>query len=501
MKANDNQWKDIVCETLANLFVLMFAFLFALFTWESLGSDRTVNHNLADILAEILGLIFILPQVVIQLTITPQQKDLKTIFKSFISWYLSFYIVAIVFLSYDFVYDWIDEKWADIICIAIFISALLQIAPYLYFFIKKHSTSSKIKKLKQRILKRAKRLATCAEKTPDENKVRKLRKVLIADIDSLGEYISLQGNENEEIVSLGAEVLVTLIKKLHEFENKEIDIFLLYVIDGIGEVGASIKKEGNSEIILESLKETALYIIEGNCPPERMTKFVLPMIVKIADISLTNAGRLSEMTILKSIKALDEISKTGLRHRPPKEIEYHNIVVQITRFGMFSMARNYTYATNAVFNCLNQMSQLSFRFLPQKSSPILKISDAMADLGKFATQKRNETYVFETFNSLEQIIIEVKNRPEFELDYCIACFMQLGGAVFQNMPLLEEWLCRKMKSLERNANIKLSDFFESSERIISDKSEVERRWFLDFLDFLKDCLGISDDEQPEEEVE
>ncbi len=510
MKANNNQWKDAVYEILANIAILLFASLFAYFTWESIRTDRSVNHNFADILAEILGLIFILPQVVIQLTVSPEQKDLRAIFKSSISWYLLFYILAIIVLSYDFIYDWVGrEKWASIICLSFFIGALLQIAPYLYFFIKKHSPSSKIKILKHRILKRAKKLAKCANKSADEEKIKSLRKVLKSDIESLAGYISLHGNENEEIVNLGAEVLVILIKKLHEHKNRHIDDLLFYVIEIIGKVGTKIKEEGSSDILLESLTKTALHILKGNCPPDRMTKFVLPIIVIITDIGLTSPKRVSETTVLSNIDFIEVISFKALRYKliddnekesvKPREIEYHNIVVQLKRIGEFSLKQNYDYATNKLFNCLNRMWQLSIENLSPEISPILKISDAMVDLGKIASQNEKEPYVFESVNSLEQIIIRVNKKPEFNFEYLIACYLQLGGDVFHYMPLLDDWLCEKMKSLEKNTGIKLSDFFESSEKHIGYKSEIEKQWFLDFLYSLKKCLGIFNENSQDEQ--
>ena len=176
MEKSKNGYGSVILEIVINAVIIATAFLIGSFTWQSIGSDHSVNHNLADILAEILGLIFVLPQVVVQLATKNRQNDLRTVFKSSVSFYLLFYVFAIIVLSYDFIFLLLSDKWGDVLCITIFIAALFQIAPYLYFFIKKHSPSSEINILKKKILKRAKKLANLAKKQSQGEKVKKLRK-------------------------------------------------------------------------------------------------------------------------------------------------------------------------------------------------------------------------------------------------------------------------------------------------------------------------------------
>ena len=218
--------------------------------------------------------------------------------------------------------------------------------------------------MKKNILKSAKKIAKLANKSTNKEKIKVLRKELGEEVSKLLKDISTHGNENEQVFELGTQILVALIEKLHEHKNKEIDDFLLYeILEIIGEVGANIKKANNIEILLESLQKTALGILEGNCPQERVNKFVLPIIVKKDVLE----GRRRDYLIYNINQTKKIVNISNRKGKKIKEIKYKNNLFDLFSLIYYFRARPEQFGNDFVFDFLEEKSIRTVHFKRDKN--------------------------------------------------------------------------------------------------------------------------------------
>ena len=131
--------KHEICTIVAVILVAGFSSLFiALHTVQL----QNLSQNYAQILAELIAFVFILPQVIIQLALNPHQKDVKTAFAGCIPFYYFYYVIALLILALN-LFDWITHLHIRQFFISFtFISSIFLIFPYFYYLIKEYSTSN-----------------------------------------------------------------------------------------------------------------------------------------------------------------------------------------------------------------------------------------------------------------------------------------------------------------------------------------------------------------------
>ncbi|MDW7681225.1 MAG: hypothetical protein SCK70_11715, partial [bacterium] len=126
------------CELLAMgaclLFALLMSLLIARYQHETIESSM----DYAQILAEILAVIFVLPQVIITVSLRPQRGDIRSVFLSGLTpFYMVIYGVAIIILSCD-VHAFIPASnfLKKVFLFFWFTFAIFLILPYLWFLKK-----------------------------------------------------------------------------------------------------------------------------------------------------------------------------------------------------------------------------------------------------------------------------------------------------------------------------------------------------------------------------
>ncbi len=493
-------------EIIIILVLLATALIIAYFANPCMEQDhQDINRNFAQILAEILAVIFVLPQVIIQLTVQPQNKDIKAIFSGTIPGYFLYYIITIVLLATEILYSIsLSVKNANILSLASFLGALFLIFPYLYFLIKEYSISENLNKMKRKILKNVKKLCQETKEEQDEKEILKeknmingneknignLKYDLISSLDELKENILILGNKDNKIFYSGLSTLVYLIKVLYEKNNKILDDMLIRVIENISEIGEKIDNDGSISMINYRLYKEVNRIVGDNTSEFRVNLFTLRIILTMEKVVTQTAVICSRETIRNTIFSINKISLKGLRAKPPVRLEYHLIAESLKKIGLLSLENNYENCVNDVIENLDYMSKLSIRSLPAESLPVYKICDVLSEIGIKASSMKNEVFCIQCMNVTASIIQDLIGRKITEdIDYCITSLFELASNIWNNFEELEGWLCERIQQLMDQTALDFHEYIEPVEEILKSKSIIAKAIFTDFISVFENEFG------------
>lgn len=480
------------------VFILIIAFLIALISCKSsIPKPPQLSQNFAQILAEILAIIFILPQVIIQLTLRPQRRDIKSVFAGLIPLYFIIYIAAIVLLANNYFQIFFSSmpKWKNTFELFTFLSSLFLIFPYFYFLIKEYSTSENLFEIrKKKILKRINRLLKLSvsgnskNMSADNNEsIKTIEKDILDLVLELKDYILTFGKEGDNIFTYGVDTLAELIEKPYSYNNSNIDNLLIEILEIIGEVGVKIDSDASKNTLNVRLSKTGEFILSSNQPVNRINLLVTRIILEIEKISTQGAIICSRETIREAISLIHHVSLIGLRAKPPVLLEYHLVAENFKRMCIFSIEQFYDNCARDVLEDLGYLVKLSIKYLPVNALPVYKICDVLTEIGTLASKKKSEVFCIQCVNRIISIIVDLKEQKiAIDINNCMASLLELIANIWINFEELDEWLYTRLRDMKKDDKIHFRKYIKPTQKILTSKSLVSKAMFSDFIDFLNE---------------
>lgn len=455
-----------------------------------------LSQGFAQILAEIVAIIFVLPQVIIQLTLKPQRKDIKAVFAGFIPFYLFYYIVAIVLLASNYFRIIFSDYALKISVLFMFLSSLFLIFPYLYFLIKEYSTSENMFNIKKnKILKKVKKLLNLkqipkVDNNPTNNNDKSINMIegeVLALVRELKDYILTYGKEDYNFFCNGMETIAELVEITYLYKNSSIDNLLLEILEIIIEIGLKIETDVYKSKINERLFDTAKIILSSKDHENRINLFVTRIILIIEKIIIEGSKEGSREITRKTISIIHQISLISLRTKPPILLEYHLIAETFKRICIFSIENSCENCARDVLEDLGYLAELSIQKLPVEALPVYKICDVLTEIGILSSKKRIEVFSIQCINRIVTIIVDVKTRKlSIDINSCMASLLELVANIWINFEELNKWLYKRLKEMKRNNNVDFKKYIKPTKQLLASKSLVSEAIFSDFIDSLKD---------------
>lgn len=480
-------------ELLVILLVLIITFLTAAFSCLSDAiNPKSAGSNYAQILTEILGIIFVLPQVIIQLTLKPQRKDIGEVFAGSVPFYFAYYILSIILLSSEYFYVFLsNNKIANILIQFMFLSSIILIFPYLYFLIKEHSTSKTIFDFKRRrIFKYIKKLVKL-NASNNEKSILKISNNLIGNyeeeiiklVNEFKDVILTYGKDDYKLFSNGIDKLAELIEASYFLQNPSIDNLLIEILEIIKEIGIKIDIDAQKSLINERFFKTAENILLSK-EDEKRVSFLVTKILSIIEIIITDGSVTgSSETTRKAISTVNRLALIGLRQSPAIKLEYHLLAENLRKFCIFSIHKLYENCARDILEDLGYIVELSLKYLSIDELPIFKICDALTEIGVLSSKKRNEVITIQAVNRMVSIITSLKERKVLiDLNICMANLLELIAYVWVNFEEMEVWLTNRLNYMKADSKIDFKKYLKPAKKILRSKSLVSEAIFNDFID-------------------
>jgi len=485
-------------EFIAIVLIISIAFMISFYSCKSSEiNPQKLSQDFAQILAEIVAIIFVLPQVIIQLTLKPQRKDVRAIFAGFIPFYFLYYLASVVLLASNLFNTFLSGNYLKVSTLFTFISSVLLIFPYLYFLIKEYSTSENIFNMKKNIIfKRIKKLVklekslklTNIQYNNNNNKsINTVEGEILELIRELKDYILTYGNEDYNFFSYGVDTVAELIEKTYLFNNSNLDNLLLEILEIMIEIGLKIDNDAYKSKINERFFDTARVILKSHGHENRINLFVTRIILIIEKIITEGSKVSSRETIRKAISIIHQISLISLRTKPPVLLEFHLIAETFKRICIFSIEHSYDNCARDVLEDLGYMVELSIKTLPVNVLPIYKVCDVLTEIGTLSSKKRKEVFSIQCVNRIISIVADIRFRDlSIDINNCMASLLELVANIWINFEELDAWLFKRLNGMKRNNKINFKRYIKPTKKILASKSLVSQAVFSDFTDVLTD---------------
>ena len=471
-------------EFFAIIAVLLFALLISILVSHFNTNGEINSVDFAQILAELLAVIFVLPQVIIQLTLRPQRGDIKSIFSGFIRFYLFYYIIAIIFLACN-IAGLSDIKY---ITFFMFLSALLLIFPYFYFLIQEYSTSANFfNENKNKMLKQIKALEKGENTNGSENN-NELRfsiaeQKILHLIEECKEYVLTYGKEGNNIFSIGVDTLTELVETSYHYNKTTIDNLLIEILEIITDLGIKAESDNFKSYLNKKLFQIADSILESSGSDDRINLFVTKIVMIIEKISTHETSVISQELLKESIVLVQKTSRTSLRQATPKLIEYHLLAEAFKRMGVYSINKSFENTTRDALQNLGNLVEMSMRKLPIEDVPIYKICDVLTEIGVIASKKKQEVFVIQCINRIILIIADIKTQNlKVDINLCMASLLELIANVWVFFDVMADWMSLRLYKMSVENSIDYKEYIDSTKEILEAKSVISTTIFNDFVD-------------------
>ncbi len=459
--------------------------------------DEMSVQNLAQILAEILSVIIVLPQVIIQLTARPHRRDLSSVFSGRILFYYAIFIFSIALLGFDFFGDYHNSShWMRTLIAFTFMWPLLLIFPYLSFLVKNYSTSENIFKLqRKKVLKKINKVALTGSQNAEEE--------VIVLIKELKESIVIHGAEDQHFYSLGIETLSTIFQEAYSHHGANIDNLLIEILEISAFTGLEIEKDSYKVLINEKLTQTAELVIDrakthksavngigGQILSDevfeldhRTNKFVTKIILLMEKITIQGTMPASQETVRNVISMIHHLTMKALRRESVLFLEYHLVAESLLRIGLYSQRKSYKKCVSDTIANLHYLAELSVIKLPVKFSPVYRVCDVLTEIGTATSRRKNEILSIQCANDIISILTDLKvRRVEIDMRICMASFLELMANVWTNFRELEEWIMGRLDELKKIHRINYKTYIKTTREILALKNLISKSNFNAFIE-------------------
>ncbi|MBN1153424.1 hypothetical protein JXB12_00735 [candidate division KSB1 bacterium] len=483
--------KNRIYELIAILLILLTSACLSYFIISCIDEPKTMSQNFAQILAEIIAFIFVLPQVIIQLALKPHQKDVKTVFAGCIPIYFIYYVLALLCLALN-IFDLIQNQEIKRFAVLFtFISSIMLLLPYFYFLINEYSTSlSMFVRKRNQIIKKLKNLSKLNQEFRDENTnnekdLKKPQREILDAVMELRDYVLTYGEQSLIFFSTGINALTESVELPYQSDIADIDNMLLEILDIITYVGLKVENDASKNIIIERVTELATNILSAKeeAKNQRINVFVTRIITLLEKMTINGTTAVSSETIETLLKKINDLIKISLRRTPPKELEFHLVAESYKRLCLHSIDKLYMMCARDAVEYISYMSIQSMKKMPSKAS-VDKMCDVLKEIGVLAAKGQNEIFCILCMNRIIQIIDELKNKkdPVNQIEECMASLLEFSAYCWLYFPRMEDWLYARLNQMKREIKLPYKKYIPSTKRILKLQSNISSAIFADFID-------------------
>ena len=445
--------------------------------------ERSLDY--AQILAEIIAFVFILPQVIIQLSIISRREDVKSVFSGCIPFYLGYYLIILLILSLNCWENFSNSYWHNLIILFTYISAILLIFPYLFFLINKYSADVILRTERRNITNMIFKVSQLNNKDSNNRDPKILENEIMTAVRELRDYVIAYSERSYIFYVKGINALTETIEQSFKKGTQNIDNILIEIIEILINIGFRIENDASRLILVERVSELGLTMIKEQQNEARINLLVTRMINLLENMTINGSKAASSDTVKTLLKQIDNIVKKCIRNEPVIKIEFHLIAETYKRLCIYSMAKNYEMCARDAIENLSYLCIQSMKKIPEQAS-VNKICEAYKEIGVRGAEIRNEILCIQIMNRFINIIIEFKNRyPDNEIEACMASLLEFVAYFWHgwsNVPKMRIWLRKRLNRMKRENRIPHKKYFRVTQKILEVKSMMSSNIFSDFVD-------------------
>lgn len=474
-------------------FLLLAVFLSLLIPFHTNQFQR-LSQNYAQILAELIAFVFILPQVIIQLALNPHQKDVKTAFAGCIPFYYFYYVIALLILALN-LFDWITHLQIRQFFISFtFISSIFLIFPYFNFLLKEYSISDMFITRRNQIIKKLRNLSALSSKEHDRNHrqnnqyFKQLENQILDDAIELRDYVLTYVNQNYIFFTKGINALIECVEIPYQENIPNVDNILVELLKTNTNIGLKMENDASKNVIIDRTIKFATNILSNKEENNdlRINLFITKIIELMRNLTINGTEAMSSEMIEILLRQFHNLMKICLRRQPPHELEYHLVTESYKHMCLLSIKKSYSMCARDAIEKISYICVECIKKLPNHAS-VDKTCTALKEIGTLAAKDQNEFLCLECTNRLIEIIDKLqKSTLSDQTELCMASLLEFAANCWLKFPLMEEWLNERLNKMKQENGIDYRKYSRSTKKILKERSIISNRIFSDFIDMFVD---------------